>query len=432
MTLGKDMAEIPMPRGVRDLLPNEALFKNELLRKVESVFKRFGYLTISTPVLESLEVLNAKGGIGEEGKKLIYEIKNEDAGLRYDHTVPLARYYAMHRNLPLPFKRYYIGNAWRKEEPQKDRYREFTQADIDILGGESVYANAEVLAAAAKALEAIGLEYIIKINDRRFVNGILESFGIKEENYAKVFRTIDKLDKIGMDEVARQLSEFLEKDQVDGIIDIISNDATNDEKLDSLEVLLKGSKEKGSIDEMRQLLGLMKSYKLKGALEADFSIVRGLDYYTGIVFEFKYIEKEYLLSVGGGGRYDKLVGIYAGNDVPAVGASLGIERIANVLGMESFPEHICANVIVIYIKDSNFPYALDVANFLRENGIDADLNIAKRNIANQFNYANMLNFKYAIVIGDEEEKEKKIKLHNLASGEEEMLSMDEAAKKLVL
>ena len=215
------MANLPLPRGVRDLMPNEALFRNEMLKKIERVYQSFGFLTIDTPTFESLSVLKAKNAIGEENK-LIYELKDEDLGLRYDHTVSLARYYSMHQELPLPFKRYYIGKNWRKEEPQKNRYREFIQADVDILGGRPIYTDAEAIAAAAKALEALGVDYEIKLNDRRFVDMILKGLGVKADHLKAVYRAVDKLDKLEVGEVAKMLLGIgLTKKQVDELVKII-------------------------------------------------------------------------------------------------------------------------------------------------------------------------------------------------------------------
>jgi histidyl-tRNA synthetase len=417
------MPEIPYPRGVRDLMPNEALFTNELLKKIESVFQRFGFLTIDTPTFESLKVLKAKGGIGSEDD-LIYEIKDEDLGLRYDHTVSLARYMAMHQEMPLPFKRYYIGKVWRKDEPQKNRYREFVQADIDVVGGDSVTNNAEVVAAGASALDQIGIDYEIHISDRRIIEDILASMGIDPSRFVEAERIIDKLDKVGMDKVNELLIKSgIEEETVRQLSLLIGKEGTNEDRLDYVHGMLKDKK---PAEELRQLFTLLEKYNLRGKPVFDISLVRGLQYYTGVVFEFKDTMGKVKSSLAGGGRYDKLISLYSGRDVPAVGVSLGVDRILDLMGYSSSIKKTFATVYVAYIKEKNHEYALKAANFFRANGINTDINTAKRNITNQFSYANSLKFQYAAIVGDSEEKESKVKMRNLVTGEESLMSLDEA------
>ena len=229
------MPDIPFPRGVRDLLPNEALFRNELLRKIENMFQLYGFLTIDTPTFESIDVLKAKNGIGAD-TKLIYEMKDEKLGLRYDHTVSLARYAAMHADLPMPFKRYYIGKNWRRET-QKLRYREITQADADIIGGNKIMADSEVIAVGSIIMEGIGLDYIVAINDRKMMDSVLAKFGVKKEQFTDVMRSLDKLDKIGVDGVAETLKGLhFESGMIDQITAFIGLKGINEEKLLMLRI----------------------------------------------------------------------------------------------------------------------------------------------------------------------------------------------------
>ncbi|MEM0147502.1 MAG: histidine--tRNA ligase [Candidatus Micrarchaeaceae archaeon] len=418
------MQDLQLPRGMHDLLPNEALFKQNIVKKIEENFKKFGFLAINTPSLETLDILKAKNVIGEEDK-LIFEIKDENLGLRYDQTVSLARYYSMHREVQLPFKRYAIGNVWRKEEPQKNRYREFTQADVDILGGNLLWANAEIIATLAKSLEEIEINYSIKINDRKFLDLIFEKLGINAESH-KIFRIIDKLDKLGKDEIARQLNEILEENQADEIIKLIGRNGTNNEKLDFLSNIFG---ENEDIKNMRNLINLLNIYELKGSYDIDFSLVRGLDYYTSLVFEFKNPKNESDPSIGGGGRYDNLIEKYSPVKITAVGGSIGIDRIINMLNPEE--KYTPAKVILCYINENNFEYALKIANQLRNKGIYTDLNISNKNIVNQLKYANALKFEYAVIVGDEEEKERKAKLRELLTGKEEKLSVDDIIQRLL-
>lgn len=420
------MPDIPFPRGVKDLMPNEALFRNEVISKIESVYRRFGFLTIDTPSFEHLQVLNAKGGIGE-GSKQIFEIKDEELGLRYDHTVSLARYIAMHQSLPLPFKRYYIGKAWRKEEPQKNRYREFTQADVDIIGGERSICDAEIIATVATVFDELGVEYSIHINNRELIDGILKEFGVAQERYIDVIRTIDKLDKVGIDEVIKLLSDMkLDKSAIDQINAFITRQGDNSDKLSYAGAIVKDST---VVSELSKTFEFLALYKIRGKALLDFSVMRGFDYYTGTVFEF-FGEGDVKGSIGAGGRYDNLVGLYSGKPLPAVGCTLGVDRVLDLIDYRSSTKYTYSKVFVAYVKDSNLNYAANVANVLRANGINTELNLAKRNLANQLAYANSLKLKYAVIVGDEEEKLGKIKLRNLVSGDESIVSVDDALKTI--
>jgi histidyl-tRNA synthetase len=417
------MPDLPMPRGVNDLLPNAALFRNEVLAKIERVFQRYGFLSIDTPMIESLKILKAKGGIGDESK-LIFELKDDELGLRYDQTVSLARYINMHQELPLPFKRYAIGKCWRREEPQHMRYREFTQADVDIVGGNSISADAEVIATAARALEELNFDYIIKMSNRAMMDAILKALGVKSEITMEVMRSIDKLDKVGRDKVVELLLALgIERDVVTKIDNLISMKDTNEEKLNYVSTILT---DKQLVEEFQTLLELLKSYNLKGAAVIDFSIVRGLDYYTGIVFEYADASGKERGAFAGGGRYDTLIGLYGTKQMPAVGVALGIDRILDLLGYTSSIKYTYARLFIINVKETNYKYALETANWFRSKGVSTDLNIAVRNISNQLSYANTLKFAYAAILGDVEEKAGNIKLRNLISGEEVSISKEEA------
>jgi histidyl-tRNA synthetase len=421
------MPDVPFPRGMRDLMPNEALFRNVALKKIEGVFQTFGFLTIDTPTLESLDVLKAKNAIGED-TKLIYEFKDENLGLRYDHTVSLARYFGMHRDLQLPFKRYYIGKAWRREEPQKLRYREFTQADIDIIGGSRDFVEAELIAAASKALDSIGIEHIIRFSNRKLIDAALQKLGVPQEKVLGVFRIIDKLDKVGADGVSQRLGDSgVNNEVVAKVLSFITSGGENEDRIEYAENLL-GKHE--SIGEIRSFLAAMEPYQIKGELRIDFSLVRGLDYYTGTVFEFASAENEKGPSIGSGGRYDNLIGLYGGKTVPAAGASIGVDRVLDLLGFSASPQSSYAKVFIAEINDQSHNYAVKVAKALREKAIETDLNVASRNLSNQLAYANALKFKYAIVVGPAEEKLGKVKLKNLVSGEEKLVMIDEAIKTI--
>jgi len=418
------MTDLPFPRGVRDLLPNEAIFKNELLKKIESVFQRFGFTTISTPAIESLKILKAKGAIGEESK-LIYELKEEELGLRYEHTVSLARYFIMHSALPLPFKRYVIGEVWRMDEPQRGRYREITQADIDIIGGDRPRGDAEVIASICAVFDELGLGYVVRLNNRELVDMILKRSGMGDEKSMQVMRIVDKLDKLGINEVTKLLKEIgLSKETMGVLTSFISQKGTNDDKLRYADGLVPS---KEPIEEIRRLVELLKQYGIKeSSVTIDFSLMRGLDYYTGCVCEFLASDtKVGRLSIGGGGRYDNLIALYGGQKLPAFGVSIGVDRLLDVLNFSSSAKRTYSKVFVAVINDKNYPYALSVARKLREAGIETDVNISSRNISNQLSYANSLKIPYTVIVGDSEEKLKLIKLRDMVSGEETAISVNE-------
>ena len=423
------MPNIPFPRGVRDLMPNEALFRNEVIAKIEGVFRNMGFLTIDTPSFESMGVLNAKNAIGEESK-LIYTLDDKELGLRYDNTISLARYMAMHQELPLPFKRYYTGKVWRRDEPQRLRYREFTQVDADIIGGSRAHTDAEVIAAGAMALEALGItDYAIDINDRGIADLILEKFGVPKERVLDVFRAVDKLDKIGEGKVSDIVKGLgLANEVVDQVMGFVSRQGSNDDKLAYITGILGEGKESADLKMLMQLLG---SYGLRGGVNLKFSIMRGIDYYTGIIFEYRIAGEEAKISFGAGGRYDNLIGVYNnGKSMPAVGVAMGIDRILDHLKFSDSIQYTYAKAFVIHVKDTNYPYALEVANKLRAAGIPTDINMAARNLANQMAYANSIRVKYALIVGDVEQNSQKVKLRNLINGEELTLNIDEAVQTI--
>ncbi|MCL4388163.1 histidine--tRNA ligase [Candidatus Marsarchaeota archaeon] len=417
------MGEIPFPRGVRDLMPNGAIARNEVMEKIERVYRSFGFLPIYTPYMESLDVLKAKEVIGEENK-LIFELKDQNNGLRYDHTVGLARYISMHNSMPLPFKRYAIGTVWRMDEPQRMRLREFAQADVDILGGDPIKANAEAIAAACMAMDALGLDYTMRLNSRQTVDIFMENIGLKEQTQ-KIMRIMDKTDKIGKDGVIKELSAIgVKDDAIDQISALVSVSGTNEEKINAINSMA------GSDDACTEISGtleLLQKYAIKGKYIVDPSIVRGIDYYTGIVMET--IDNTGIAgsaSICSGGRYDNLVSRFSDNKLPGVGLAIGIDRVLDVLKFGESKKRTYARAFVAYIKEQNYGYALDVAMKLRNAGIEVDLNQASRNISNQLSYASSLSIPYSVVVGPKEQENGSIKLRNMDTGDESEMSIDEA------
>ncbi|MGC8669759.1 MAG: histidine--tRNA ligase [Candidatus Micrarchaeia archaeon] len=417
------MVNLQLPRGTRDLMPNEAIFRNELLKRLEKVIQRFGFTTIDTPSFELLRILYAKNAIGED-TKLIYELKDEELGLRYDNTVSLARFISMHPEMPLPFKRYYIGKAWRREEPQHLRYREFTQIDADIIGGSEVNADAEIIALGCKLFDELGINYKVQLSDRRIIGEVFKKLGIAEELHINVMRAIDKLDKLSSEEVIKILSDLkLSSEVIDALIDFITHKGSNEDKLVYAEGLI-GNKQ--LTDSMRSVLELLDIYRPKGRIEIEYSTMRGFDYYTGRVFEFKTEELKETLC--GGGRYDNLIKIYSNREVPAVGFAVGLDRLLDYLSFSDSLKLTYANVFVACVKDSNHKYGIKVANKLRSMGIPTDIDTSEKNLSNQLKYANSLKIPYVIIVGDEEEKQEKVKFRNLTTGSEVLVGIDEVPK----
>lgn len=422
------MVEPFLARGVRDLKPNEAIFRKELLERVERVFQRFGFLTIETPKIEPLEILKAKDAIGDENK-LIFELKEENLGLRYDLTVSLARYVSMYQNLPLPFKRYYVGFVWRMDEPQRLRYREFTQADVDIIGGDPVQCNAEVIATILTVFDELGITVNAGISSRAVVEDALISFGVKQDEFVKTMRILDKMDKLDIDSIRGMLLNSLESGVVERILAFVQFSGTNEEKLRYIESVIS---DKSNIIELRDTLALLESYPLKIRPTIDLSVIRGLDYYTGVVMEFRhesFIERDGIRerrvdTISAGGRYSNLVKILGGKELGGVGMTLGIDRILDIMDMSKSEKRNFAKVFVANVKPENYKYALGLANMLRAGGIDADINTAKRNISNQLSYASSLGYRLTLIAGDREEREGKVNVRDMSTGNERELGLD--------
>jgi len=400
------------PKGTRDLLPKEMRRLNYVISKVETVFKNYGYEPIDTPAFEDWELLSAKNAGGEELKKEIYYFKDKsdrELGLRYDLTVPAARIVASDSSMTKPFKRYSIGKVWRYDQPQAGRYREFWQADVDIFGSELPVADAEVIVVAVDCLKELGFkDFRVRLNDRRVIERKVVNLGIK--NPLEVFRCLDKLEKMGEDCVIKELKEK-------GI---------ETAKIEKLMKLVRSRPEE--IDELESLVKELKSFGLEKEIVIDFGLVRGFDYYTGAVFEISTGG----LSIAGGGRYDRLVETYGGKPTPAVGISLGLSRIIDEMAkkglfdIEDYP----AKVFVCAVNDDVRKEAIKITQGLRNKGIAADFDTAGRNLRKQFDYVNAKKIPFAVVVGPEEIKTKKLVLRDMKSGKEKKMEIEKIVKEL--
>ena len=414
-------------KGTRDFLPEEALIRQTIINKMKKIFERFGFRPLETPALESWEVLSAKGAGGEEILKETYNF--EDFGkrriaLRYDLTVPLARVIAMNPNLSLPFKRYQIQNVWRYGDIAKDRFREFLQADIDTVGSDNMLADAEIIACVISTLTELGFEkFMVRLNNRKILSALAKYAGVPEEKVIEVFRTIDKLIKIGEKNVEKELIEKgISKESSKKILKII--------KMKSLEEVEGLIKDKEGIEELKQIVSYLKEMKVGQKFEIDLSLARGLDYYTGPIFEVS--AEEGIGSLAGGGRYDKMIGLFLGKDIPATGISFGIERIIEVIKDRKMIKIQKSNikVFVIAVNDKVRNKVLEITQYLRDNKIPTDFDVRGRSLSKQLEYANSLEVPYAIIIGPMELEKDSVKLRDMRTGKEEMIKIKEIMDKV--
>jgi histidyl-tRNA synthetase len=399
---------IQPPKGFRDFLPEKSLQRNFLIEKLKTLFERFGFDPLETPTLEYAEVLLGK--YGEEADKLIYIFEDRGGrklGLRYDQTVPLARVVSQYQNLPKPFKRYQIQSVFRAENPQKGRFREFIQADIDIVGEESLLAEAEIIAVSLKIFKELGFKKTkIFINDRKNFENLDK----------KVISAIDKLEKVGEEKVIEEIAK--EK--------TISNDEA--------KAILNQIKNKKPNEKILQLFSLLKTYDLKE--EEDFvfkpTLARGLDYYTGIIFEA--VDDNYKGgSLGGGGRYDNLIGIFSKNSIPACGFAFGFDRLleaGNELNL--FPKKSTSTKVLVTIFSKDFiEKSIKVATVLREKNINTELFLnPEKKLDKQLKYADKKGIPYVLILGEEEVKKNVVKLKDLKTGKQQEVTLEQLIKIL--
>jgi histidyl-tRNA synthetase len=401
------------PKGMRDIGPEDMYVREEVVERIRSIFRGYGYRPLETPAMEYLETLRAKAG--PEVDKQIFVIDGGEYGLRFDLTVPLARF-AASADVPKPFKRYAIDVVWRREEPQRGRFREFYQADVDIIGSTSMRCEAELLSLARDVCLAFGFDRPrIMLNNRKILDGIADSLSLGADK-GEVLRVLDKLDKIGKGEVGRLLAEILGQEKADRLMEITMAGGNNDEKLALAE---KFSRE--GADELRQILSFCPF-----EIEVDLFLVRGLGYYTGPVYEISLHED--IGTVIAGGRYDSLLGVY-GTPMPAVGISVGIERLVTLISERGRgKKRTDSTVLVAAVKPEFYGNALELAARLRSAGIPCETDLNERNLRKQFEYANALSIPYVAILGEREVKGGLITLREMGSGKEQQMAFEEALK----
>ncbi len=422
-------------RGTRDFLPEEMRERQKILEIIRNVFETFGFQPLETPAMESWEVLSAKSAGGPEVLKETFNFEDfggRRIGLRYDLTVPLARVVAMNPNLVLPFKRYQIQNAWRYGDVTKGRLREFLQADIDTVGSENMLADAEIIACTIAVFSALGFEkFILRISNRKLLSALVKYAGVEESKVMDVFRAIDKLDKMGENSVK---NELLEKGMTDNavkkILAFVKISGEPDKVLSETKKLVKCIKEgEEGIEELRQLVDYLRKMKVEPKFRIDLSLARGLDYYTGPVFEV--FAEEGIGSVAGGGRYDKMIGLFSGKDVPATGISLGIERIMEVVRERKMvTSENKVKVFVAGVNESVALSCLDVVQVLRRNGIPTDFDLKNRKLTRQLEYADAMKIPYVVIIGPKELEKNLVKLRNMKKKTEKEVKINELVKIL--
>ena len=454
----KHMAQKPsIPKGTRDFSPVEMAKRNYIFDTIREVYALYGFQQIETPAMENLSTLMGK--YGEEGDKLLFKIQNSgdyfrgitdeellsrnaaklaskfcEKGLRYDLTVPFARYVVMHREeLALPFKRYQIQPVWRADRPQKGRYREFYQCDADVVGSESLLNEVELMQIVDTVFSRFGIRVCIKINNRKILTGIAEMIG-QADKIVDITVAIDKLDKIGLDNVNNELIENgIPADAVEKLQPIINLSGTNKEKLATMREVLKDSEIglKG-VEESEFILNKLEALGLKNEIELDLTLARGLNYYTGAIFEVKALDVQ-IGSITGGGRYDNLTGIFGMPGLSGVGISFGADRIFDVLNqLDLYPKEAVNATQLLFVNfgQAEADFCLPILAKVRAAGISAEIYPDSAKMKKQMSYANAKQIPFVAIVGESEMAEGKVNLKNMTTGEQSMLSPDELVEAI--
>ena len=419
--------------GFMELLPNEQILFNQMKEKIEQTYENYGFLPLDTPIIEASEVLLAKAG--GETEKQMYRFKkgDTDLSLRFDLTVPLAKYVAKnYGNLSFPFRRYQIGKVYRGEKAQKGRYREFYQCDIDIIGdGElDIINDAELPSVIYNLFKNLGFDdFTIKINNRKILNGLFESLSQKTKS-VEILRIIDKIEKIGEEAVIEELAKLeLTTEDIEKIMNFIKITGTNDEKIQKIENLkIENDTYKKGIEEIKEVIKYVRIFGVpEQNFTLDLTIARGLDYYTGTVYETFLNDYRELGSICSGGRYENLAEFYTNKKLPGVGISIGLTRLfykLNELNLIKATKHSVSDLLIIPMTQDLEP-AIKIANTIRAKGINVEIYLNNKKLKNKMKYADKLQIPYIVVIGDDEIETKTLKIKNMDSGEETTVKIDE-------
>ena len=450
-------AKPSIPKGTRDFSPVEMSKRNYIFNTIREAFHLFGFQQIETPAMENLSTLMGK--YGDEGDKLLFKIQNSgdyfsgltdeellsrnaaklaskfcEKGLRYDLTVPFARYVVMHRDeLVFPFKRYQIQPVWRADRPQKGRYREFYQCDADIIGNNSLINEVELIQLIDHVFGKLGIRVAIKLNNRKVLTGIAEVIG-EPDKIIDITVAIDKIDKIGLDGVIAELkSKSISDDSIEKLLPILQAQGDNNEKLQILAQTLKGNAvgEKG-VEEIEFILNTFKTLPLNSALDLDLTLARGLNYYTGAILEVKALDVA-IGSITGGGRYDNLTGVFGLEGVSGVGISFGADRIYDVMNqLELYPKESIETTQIMFVNfgEREALYSLQIIGELRKAGISAELFPSSDKMKKQMGYANSHAIPFVVIIGEQEMTDGTIAVKNMETGEQKSLTAEELKQML--
>ncbi|MGQ8336472.1 histidine--tRNA ligase [Sunxiuqinia sp. A32] len=452
------MAQKPsIPKGTRDFSPTEMARRNYIFDTVKAVFQTYGFQPIETPAMENLSTLMGK--YGEEGDKLLFKILNSgdfiskvdegelqkrnsisltnkisEKGLRYDLTVPFARFVVQHRNdISFPFKRYQIQPVWRADRPQKGRYREFYQCDVDIIGSDSLLNELELVQIISDVFDILNINTTVKINNRKILAGIAETIG-ELDRIVDITVAIDKLDKIGLEKVNQELlDKGISEEAVSKLQPILKLSGDNSEKLDQIEKVISESEIgiKG-IEEVRKLFAYLDGFELNIIVELDLTLARGLNYYTGAIFEVKANDVQ-IGSICGGGRYDDLTGIFGMPDVSGVGISFGADRIYDVLTqLELFPDEAITSTKVLFVNfgEKEEAFCLPILSKLRQAGVNAEIYPENAKMKKQMTWADRKQVAYVAMVGEQEMEQGKVNLKEMKSGNQELVTPEELIKIL--
>ena len=452
------MQKPSIPKGTRDFTPQEMANRNYIFNTIKDVFRLYGFQQIETPAMENLSTLMGK--YGEEGDKLLFKILNSgdymnglnddellgrnsirltnkisEKGLRYDLTVPFARFVVQHQNeISFPFKRYQIQPVWRADRPQKGRYREFYQCDVDVVGSDSLLNELELIQIVDEIYRRLKINVVVKINNRKILSGIAEIIG-EAEKITDITVAIDKMDKIGLEKVNEEIaSKGISKEAIDKLQPILKLSGTNAEKLEQLKRVLAESEVglKG-VTELETIFGLCEAMKVQTTLELDLTLARGLNYYTGAIFEVKALDVE-MGSITGGGRYDNLTGVFGMEGVSGVGISFGADRIYDVLNqLELYPETSVEQTKILFVSfgEKELMYSLPWLNSLRAKGINAEIYPEPAKMKKQMSYADNKKIPFVAIVGETEMNEGKVMLKNMKTGEQALASLDEVIENIL-
>ncbi len=446
-----------LPKGTRDFSPVEMAKRNYIFNTIREVYHLYGFQQIETPAMETLSTLMGK--YGDEGDQLLFKIINSGdylskftddellsrasnelihkfsgKGLRYDLTVPFARYVVMHRNdITFPFKRFQIQPVWRADRPQKGRYREFYQCDADIIGSDSLLNEVELVEIVDAVFSKFGIRVAIKINNRKILSGIAEVIG-EEDKIVDITVAIDKLDKVGLDNVHKELlGKGVSQNAIEKLQPIIELSGSNEQKLATLkEVLCKSEIGLQGVRECEFILDTLKTMELANSVDFDITLARGLNYYTGAIFEVKALDVE-IGSITGGGRYDNLTGVFGLEEVSGVGISFGADRIFDVLNqLELYPDEAIHGTTLLFVNfgEEDALYSLKVLSKIRKAGISAEIYPDAAKMRKQMSYANANQIGFVAMIGENEREANKVTLRNMSTGEQDLLTLEELILKL--